>query len=632
MRLLLLSITACGAAPLIRPDLSDTRLEIDVHRSVPSGRGAAKTIPPTPPNPSAAATGVRTPPQPDRPDDLGTDAKRRKRRANPFWTVSIAACVVLIAAAAGPLQYHAVVRFQVAGSFDRCRRELLDLLWMRERAGLLEHGWALVPRPQASALEVRTSATDTERARSQIDAVESGFAERLARLNREAAGRNHETRTLLARAVDDFKDTVRRARRDLTAARQALPPGDLTPRREANRTSSLAQTQLFRTLRQQEQDLLAAIDRFEARPPEPKVDPEDAEAAYAARADLQQDLQQLRVQLTLGRRHLEDVWQTASPRLDDLLAATAAVVRIGSGAAARAAAPDCRRRLDALIDKVKVYQQRLKVFAEKWTRTLVTMRLEPIDPKTPRLFAVQERLQTLLGEFTFHSDKLMEDMRDRVRSLDPQSARQSRNHQLVSQATRSFQRFETDHRQFEFNASDVFRRNNFRLDSAVKSARGLHRRIRDNIAAIDRRLETEALDRARKERQVEIDTARRQLRDVREAIYTAVEGILAWQADLAAAIPEHDRYVRAAWIVEAAEHRLTEAERELLEWQKLLQSYENDRQAGVQASYAIRRTERAVDPTPSNLPRRVTIATAAGVLTFVTLTAFGRRRRNTPWP
>lgn len=241
--------------------------------------------------------------------------------------------------------------------------------------------------------------------------------------------------------------------------------------------------------------------------------------------------------------------------------------------------------------------------------------------------STQHRLHDLLGEFSFHGSKLMGDMRKEVRALGQQS--DARHHTLVSEVKRRFHRLESAHRQLEFVASDVFCRNNFRLDSAMKSASGLFRRAQRATSEVDARLEAEALVQVGAERIAARAQAHAKREELREDIDAVADQLVAMIGEYTATVPLTEQYLRPSLSFDAARQRLTDAEQTLRKCQGFMTALAGLREASAEP-ISIELMDCSVARAPGGMTKRALWAVLATLLTVTGLGYVGRRWR--PFP
>ena len=620
---------------MIRANVDDIRTQTTVADTTPKvveTRGPHKTPLTSPIAP--AATPPPRPVQPVTPTPQAGHAPPRMpaRRLRLFWPLTLSLGAGVAAIAAGGFTYQATARFQIQGNVQHCRRELLDLLWQQEAAGNVTAQWHVPTTATDGVIEAHVTMLTADQARATITEIGDKFKARLTeRADTGRADAGEATRLLdqFLAAVHNEADEARTVAQD---ADDAIADASPFHTRETLRAELATQVESVNLLRTGKGSVEARLTRIDTNPlrAEGWVSPAMRESAYAARADLNQDMEQLSFQLQLGRRLLEDVWQKASPRLDELIAASARLARIGLSDDARSATGRERQTLDDLLTRSGDYQRRLTAFAQEWTETFTGMRRHPVDPVAARLLITQSHLHDLLGDFLFASAKLVENMRDDVQRLTQQTHGAAHYHQLHSHVKTAFYRFESEHRQFELVSSNVLRRNNFRLDAGIKSASGLHRRTQQIIAAIDAQLQEEAIAQAVADRKAQRKVIVAELEEIRSGLDASIDTIIALQADFLLTIPQSDKYLESTLVARAARDRLTEIDTRIAQRQAMAQQLKTMRSVMPQLG-TVESADYTVDRAPANLTHRFGWGIAAACATFAATLMIGLRGTTRPW-
>jgi hypothetical protein len=610
---------------LIRPDPDHAEPVSDAAESnVPASAQA-----PPQPSPLSNRTGaipVRTA------ASNGAKRTQRRREVRWFWPITCALCAAVIVLVAGEFEYTAQARLKVATPADACRRELLDFLWNLEQIGRVRNGWS-VSATEDDTLELKIIANDPTLAAESARTVSREFEEHIRNRSVDLAGGRREVNGLLEQLVQELQDDSKTQRDTVANLQTETPDHDALSTREQLRRDLAIHTQSLEVLRSAEKETIAEIDAITAKPLPAfgHVKNEDRQAAYAARQDLVQDLRQLDVQLQVARRTLDDVWQNASRHLDDLMGSASRLARSGLGTNARGAPGSLRATLSEVRKRAGLYQTRLSTFARHWTQAFTQMRAREIDPlAADDLFASQNRLHELLGDFSHHSARLVDDLRSDVNALSVGQGNIAPFQKTISETKRAFHRLEANHRQFEFVASDVFRRNNFRLDSALKSATGLDRRVRLITAQIDAEIEAIALERAKTIRAAQRVEILDELARQRTGINQTMDAIIALQADLEREIPQADVQLRSVAMTDAANRNLARIEHSLTEREAQLDSLKK-RDAKEGQAYFAELISATAGEMPTNLLSRVLFALVAAAVTFLTVSALTHRWRPVPW-
>lgn len=550
-----------------------------------------------------------------------TPPRGRTRR----WWLAIAPLFVgTIVTLVGTFEYRAIAFFQTPPPVEKHRANLLDALWQTEREQVALRSWEVEP---AGGGRLRAEIICSDR--TAAETIFRQIAQTLNQRMEDEARRARQTPGLAERLVSELmarlEPDAERTHADLENHNHRLPGEEPSETQRRLQEALEAHTRSLASLRSAKQRVETRLDRLD-RTPQPTsgwVDPDEKKAAHLAREDLRQDIEQLNMKLSLGRRHLAEVWQQASPRLDELVLASTKLEHV-LGDNRRTGEAEQKRR-NRIRTRSGHYRRRLESFARRWTETFTALANQPGDPLAPRLFHFQRRLADLLGEFSFHAGKLIDAMRDDVRELGNQTHDAARRHRIRSQVLRAFHRLESEHRQLEFVASDVLPRNNFRLDAAIRSARGLHYRVRQAVAAIDQRLEADAIARDRQQRQARRESLLKERERITGQVDDQMDTILSLQTELLDTIPQARDSLERAHRIDSLRRRLELLRKTFADDQELLAALRKQREA-AQGIEPIRLMNYTIDQTPSNLPERLLWGGVAALITLLAMLSFQQRR------
>ncbi len=564
-------------------------------------------------------------PRVESPNRPGPLSRSRHESRALVARLACAVCIGLLVVLVSGLEYEASARLEVAGSLDAARSALLDFTWRNTAACENPADWR-VDRPDGpSPLTLHLRGEDATQTELRLRELVGEFQSHLATLVETAQRRNQEIAGLLNALLTEFAAAAEIAENSARQSEADVP--DQSPF-DALRTLSTRiheQIAVLDRLRTAEAGAQATLQRLQ----DPVnvsnlITPQQRESAYQATTELQQDLAQLAMQLTLGKDLLLAIWQETSPDLDELVAAASRQLQATYAPTGRIADEDYLERLDQYRQRLGHYQQRVVAFAEQWTQAFTSLKSKPVEPMRPRLMDTHRRLKDLLGDFFHHGGRLLEAMRDDVIKLGDHS--NPSRQRLTSGIKRSFQRLESTHRQFELAASNIHRRNNFRLDAAVDSASGLHRRVRHTVAQIDARLEEEALARARTERAATNDSVLQSRESIRRDINAAADRIIELYSEYAATVPEAEGFLRPMISAELARRQLADAEQRLEKCGAIAERLRAIHKTGAETP-SVRLVKTSVGVTPASVTSRTLMATLAGALTLAATGYITRRRK-----
>ncbi|HUU85940.1 MAG TPA: hypothetical protein VM243_20775 [Phycisphaerae bacterium] len=467
-------------------------------------------------------------------------------------------------------------------------------------------------------LDIQTN--DADRGQAALSELTDRFMERLERAAQAARANPTEGERILQDRLTRLEGTLSQATRQAHDTRSRTAGDDPKVARDSARRDLGRHRRTHNELHGRLTAATRELDELRAKPlPErPPINPALRERALLAEVEFQQDRAETRVQLAAARAQLLETWQEASPLLDELIAAAAALEQLGQDPHTAGATGAHRVTLERAIQAAADYRSRLAVFAQGWTREFVALQQDDLDPAAARVLDGQERVTDLLGDFLFEASAALTTVRDQVRELNELSDDQARHHVLVADLTRAFHVLQTAHHQFEFAASSVRTGANFRLAAAVQAARGLARRTQLRLQEIEQGLQQQARQQAQKERDDRIAELEQRCTELRVRERVALEAIFALQDRIDSVTPLADDYVSATATGQAAARRALEIETEIAQTRDALTLLREQRKIPVRPE-AVHLISRHVDTTPSNLNRRIAYGWASAATTFVAL-------------
>lgn len=348
------------------------------------------------------------------------------------------------------------------------------------------------------------------------------------------------------------------------------------------------------------------------------VEPQKRELKYAAHVALSEDLRHLEIQLGQVRTSLLTVGESASASLEELLAAAADISRLAETAAAGSSSPAERPLLEQTSEKAAEFHHEATLFAQAWTRDLMGLRELNPNPQTNDLLVMHDRLVERVKDFLSASDAAVATLRRRVRSMGEQPGGSASTHVLDASLLRRFHDLQTAQRTFAQVAGEMFAADNYLLEAALQSARGLWHRTQAARREVDAALEAEAVNLAVDERNRQIAALSEELNRMNMELLELVETIRAHSlrsADLVAGIPD---YLATANLSELARLKV-----ELLQGQirdlavDRAELTARDQRAGALAD--LRVVASRVANLPANTTELARTALLAGVVTLLGL-------------
>jgi len=527
-----------------------------------------------------------------------------------------------------PMTYRCTATFACEGSGPSAGTDFF-------RGRLMEFAWAMIPaetdrpaagrtwfldEPAAGSLCLQIPSEDRDSGLARVRELASGF---LGEVNKHVELRRSaksEVEIALAEYAAELRDRLENARGDLRVAVDSLSPTD----------PALQRTALLKRWQTMRADFLEARARFAAASdevdrllsqPEPThgvVDAEERSEVLQADAALQQDLRELGVNLHELKQHLLKVWQKSASDLDRAKTATGEFNAMLSSKFEVLVSTEIVGSDSGLLASAEEYRRVLDSLAEGWEREFAALRGLEVDPLSGDILALYQRLRAIVSDFLFAASKHLMALRASVVLLGTESEDLARLHVVESDLVRAFQRLQTTHRRFEFSASAIDPHENFRLDAALTSARGLSRRSHHRVQSIDEALRRQAAERARKQQEAAKQRAQDELEHWRSIAGDAAESLVIVQEDLNAVFGLSEEYLRAALQAELADWRVHAAQTDIDNTDETLTEYTAKRLSDL-ASLRIELTGCSVTDLPVNLAERLRAGGVAAALTLLVL-------------
>lgn len=549
----------------------------------------------------------------------------------PHRKVSLALAVIAASAVgialtlAGRFEYRCVATMRIAGdpSSSQCavhRKELLDYTWghMGETTSTdtASERW-FVNSPAEDLLQVGLATPDREAGLARVQAIARGFCDKMRAVAAAARSTPSQAENILTEHVVRLRTRLNDAQGHVDAAIAALPETDPSEHRAALLSRWVTLRSDFDTARGQLAEVSANVAQLQSEP-EPTyglVSGEERREALQANDVLQQDIRELAVNLSELKLHLLNVWQRSAGALEQLALAADELIEIASSNPGQPT-PQVKRRGDlALAVTVQAYTDMVETFAETWTHEFMALQRLEVNPYSGEVLDVYQRLRRQLNDFLFDAAKRLASMRSQVRALSADQRDSARHHVFQSNLVRAFQTMQALHHRFEFAAGTIETPDNFRLDAALKAARGLRRRSQSQIRAIEEALQAKATKRARKRRIKELARAEQLVAQVRTAADQTIDELIALQEELNLGAESSEAFLRAALKAEIATTRLRLTRTDLTQTEGQLSQLAADRVSKAEAA-DIELVSAGVIGRPVNLTERLGTGTLAATLTL----------------
>lgn len=558
----------------------------------------------------------------------GARPRFRSRRPALIVGVALSAACGLVVAFGFPLDHPCTAILTVRGSgslseLGHIRKELLDFVWNRkgpdEEPVIPMEKWK-IDAAGVNQLRLTILWSDRSKGVALVRRLTSDFlahlelgAAALRATPTEAEAVLQESLADVGERMDDAKAAVDEAVKSLPATDPRIRRDDLTARWDSLRVD-------FDLVRGNVRSAVTSLEQLESSPaPSHGVVSASTRAeALTADSSLQQDLRELGLRLTEARAQLLRQGGEAQAALNQLQESERAFDEIVARTRDAALPPAMRDETNELARRAERYGQALSAFGKSWLETFSALQSTGIDPLSSDILDAHERLRSATGDFLFSANESLSAMRRHVSTLSDMQVDGTRFPILESDIVRAFHGLQAAHHRFGFASAFVESADNFRLDAAMRGARGLRRRTQDRIRIIEKGLEADAARRAREQRNADLLLADRLVRQARQTADDTVGHLVELQAQLNTAAEQSESFHSALRRLEAATSRLeaVQTHRELTVAQ--LDSLQSRRE---RAEYAppVELASCGVSGYPVNLMERLIFGSVAGSLSLIAL-------------
>ncbi|UCF34056.1 MAG: hypothetical protein JSV78_01870 [Phycisphaerales bacterium] len=523
---------------------------------------------------------------------------------------------------AGGLEYRCTAAIKVSGinehnPLEEYRRSLLAYVVDQRRelgeSALPAWAWGVQSLGE-DTLELSIIASRRARGLARVEAVAQGFIRHVQSELAQLQQTPDLAEELLLEYVAQLRKRLAEAEQEVESAIQQMPADD--PRTDRN--AALARWRGLRAdfadLRRQ---LAARGDQLRElqNVPEPThgiVSAEERQKAIQRDPALIQDLEELKVQLAQLKFQMLTTWQESAAKLDSLRHEVQAL-RASTQPTGEDEQPQFVAGFTATVEE---YAQALDHFAETWNQEFTAIQTVDCDPYSKEILDALGRLRTLVGDFFFKSSQLLASMRTHTQAINEGLSDNARHHVFYSKLVRGFRSPELLHHRLEFAACMVKPANNFRVDAALRSARGLRRRTQATLSEIEERLEAEARNKAQEEYTQRLAEAELAMEKTRNDAARMIEEIVNLQDELNLSSDLTEQFLKTVLQSEFATDLKELAEKDFKDGEQILQNLKSLRTDRVlQTKLQIVSCE--ASDIPINLPERLRFGGIAALITLV---------------
>lgn len=562
--------------------------------------------------------------------DADTGSDRRHRKPHPIAHIAIALTSAVLVGS--PLvflqrpQYRCVSTLAIAGEptpqqVQRYRFELLDhareQFARTDELGPTSRRW-FVNSPGPQQLRLGVDFSNPQEGIAKVRRVAESYCRRMATHAAGALATQSDAELILGERAQTLRSKLDIAQEKMDVAQSILPQHNPTDGHLAliDRWGSLeSQFASARDLLFDAKNTATSLERSPS-PHFAVVSKEDRDNAFKEDRALSQDLRELQVNLTELKLHLLNVWQQSAGPLEPLSIAVDDLINVVAPERIASLEDSDRKLLERVKQTAKQYKTELSTFEKTWHREFTSLRSMQADPRNDGILNVYQSVRGSLRDFLFDGSKRLSKLRTDVRSFSLGSADTAKYHVLRSNLTRAFQAVQTTHHRFEFAAGAIETPHNFRLDAALLGARGLRRRSRERINAIETRLQTLAIEKARQKQSVDLADAKKHVEDRRDDVDEVVNQLIILQGSINQSANDIAAYHQAAKRAQVtrAQWNLLNDETHSIDAQ--LMTLQQQREAQAAASHVTVVSCKSLGSS-ANLNERIRVGAMAACLTFL---------------
>lgn len=502
------------------------------------------------------------------------------------------------------------------------RKELLDHAWRHLAHAKTPTGppeW-YVDSPNTRCLRLCLTTTDPQQGIATLQALTGSFLAQLKRTQEEARAQPSPVEDLLADRQSELKARLDAAQAALEALAPSLPPED--PRHEHSELIAKWKNVRgrFSATHDELAEAIAEASRLHEAPTPTFgiVDSESRRTALLADSALQQDLGELNVNLVELKGFLLDVWQASAAPMDTLSQTLKALLESARSAPIPEIVASQRNFLDRLAAEVDGLVAATSSFHQAWNAEFAALRqLESADLDS-EVLAIHGRIHKLLGDYLFQGNKHTDDIETIARQFDDAASQDARYYSLQTAIARQIAAFKSAFRKFGQISTGINAEDNFRLDAALRSAKGLNRRTGERIAVIDRELQASALAEALRKWTADISNIDQRVTRLRTEGDAMIKDLLALQDGLNLSAGLTDQFLRAAFEEESTSDRMRITQDDL-EWTRQ-RIDELSAQRAAQMRLDVSLVECGVIDGPTNLWHKAGLGGFGALVTILTAT------------
>jgi hypothetical protein len=247
------------------------------------------------------------------------------------------------------------------------------------------------------------------------------------------------------------------------------------------------------------------------------IDPADRAKAYSEHAVLTGDLNQLKNHLEELRRAMGKVFAQAEQPMAKVLGSLATIRECAKGSDASKLTVEKRLVLEKIAETAADLDMLASGFSREWRQGFKNLSEQPIDPTQREILEFHERIATKASDYGFQANRLLDKLKGQLRAYGEAGSDSAKGYFQTATLTREINALVDSQSRFAIVANKLRDSDEFLLDAAMRSSRGLSQRTSLIMKEIEDELETQARQRAFDERQRRIESLTKSAKILRDA-------------------------------------------------------------------------------------------------------------------
>ncbi len=556
-----------------------------------------------------------------------TDTMTASRGISVGWVAIIALVVGLATSLVVPLRYACTATISLTGeAAAEFTPGYRDKLWAHAGNAFNDTGnlsarpnW-IVESTNADQLRIVLVTTDTDQGKEKIKEIANTFLEQIANEKERLRTTPDEAERALSEYVAALKARLEDAQSRIEEDIRTNSSDDPRFARDEMLNRWREMSREFTDVRSRLAAARETVDELEQSPPPTHgIVPSHVRREALAEDDaLKQDLSELEVQLSATKAQMLAVWKETKGRLDELQSAALTAKQLTDGQTNHRNRDQTGLRIASFVAEATRYEDDLTKFNNAWSDEFNRLEAMSPDAHSAKILDLYEDIRSELSEFLFQATERLASLRTYTQTMGERLSDNARNHVLYSEVTRIFQTLQNAHHRFEFSAGGIEANSNFRLDAALRSARGLRRRSVARIRAIDERLEKHAHEQAIERQRQALANARNNVKQVRNQANSKVNEIISLQEELNVKNRLSEEFLTAVLRAEYASSLADLTQQDLALTEEKLDHLRSIRLASVD-NVQLELASITASSRPINMNDPIKLALFAAIATFVTI-------------